>query len=111
MMEQGFYLLGWLLERAWPHSLLQGALETAWNWKLARDHVNPPRSSDVKPAVYDLISMLKPADPKKSKEIRYAGYSRGADPAFPISGSRLTMRRTDEYYPALSYRLYCSILG
>src|SRR5438034_7941547 len=34
-----------------------------------------------------------------SKRIRYACWSRGADPAFPISGSRLTMRRQTGYYP------------
>ena len=36
----------------------------AWNWKLARDHVNPPGESNDGPAVDDLISMLNPADPE-----------------------------------------------
>ncbi len=33
-----------------PDSSLHSALEMVLNWKLARDHVNPPRSSDVEQA-------------------------------------------------------------
>jgi len=51
-----------------PDSPLENALEMAWNWKLAHDHVNPPRLSDDKRAVFDLISMLNPADPKNLED-------------------------------------------
>src|SRR6266516_1389068 len=57
----------WAAKRSESRSLivpLQSALEMAWNRKLAHDHVNPNRSTQDKPALYDLISMLNPPKPQ-----------------------------------------------
>ena len=47
-----------------PRSPLQIALEMAWSWKPALDHVSSTRSSNGRPCVCDLISVPNPADPK-----------------------------------------------
>ena len=47
-----------------PRSPLQVALEMAWSWKPALDHVSSTRSSNGRPCVCDLISVPNPADPK-----------------------------------------------